>query len=289
MKVSRRDVLRLAGSAGVLLPLSESACLRGRPEAKLLSSRLPLPKPFESILPIIPVLGPARTDASTDFYEVTVREAHARILPAGSTSIWGYNGTFPGPTIEAKRGRKVSLRLRNDLPVPIVNHLHGGRTPPESDGYPTDLILPKGFTPEHMHDARARVVEEEREYVYPNEQRAATLWYHDHRMDFTAPQVWRGLAGFYILRDDEEQQLPLPRGDQEIALLICDRSFDADGSFLYPALDPSLRGQSGVTMDYMGGVLGDVDSCQWCALAEARSRQYPIPVSHFERVECAAL
>jgi|SRR5579872_600634 len=275
MNLSRREVLRLAGSAGALLPLSESACLRGRPQAKLLPSRLPLPKPFESVLPIIPVLKPARTDASTDFYEVTVRPASARILPGGTTPIWGYNGTFPGPTLEAWRGRRVSLRLRNELPVPIVNHLHGGRTPPESDGYPTDLILPKGFKPAHMHDVRARMVEEEREYVYPNEQRAATLWYHDHRMDFTAPQVWRGLAGFYILRDEEEQQLRLPRGDKEVALLICDRSFDADGSFLYPALDPSLRGQSGVSMDYMGGVLGDVilvNGAPWPKLEVANTR-----------------
>ncbi len=275
MKLSRREVLRLAGSAGVLLPLSESACLRGRPQAKLLPSRLPLPKPFETTLPIIPALAPARTDASTDYYEVTVRPASARILPGGTTSIWGHNGMFPGPTVEARCGRQVSLRLRNALPVPIVNHLHGGRTPPESDGYPTDLILPKGFTPAHIHDARARMVQEEREYVYPNQQRAATLWYHDHRMDFTAPQVWRGLAGFYILRDDEEKQLPLPRDEKEIALLICDRSFDADGSFLYPSLDPSLRGQDGVTMDYMGGVLGDVilvNGAPWPKLEVANTR-----------------
>ena len=97
-----------------------------------------------------------------------------------------------------------------------------------------------------MHDPMARIAESEREYIYANDQRAATLWYHDHRMDFTAPQVWRGLAGFYILRDAEEERLHLPRGDKEIALLICDRSFEADGSFRYPALDPSLRDTPGV-------------------------------------------
>jgi spore coat protein A len=140
-----------------------------------------------------------------------------------------------------------------------VNHLHGGRTPPESDGYPTDLILPAGgFPHSHMHDPMAKISEVQREYIYSNDQRAATLWYHDHRMDFTAPQVWRGLAGFYILRDAEEERLPLPRGDKEIALLICDRSFAADGSFQYPAIDPSLRDTPGVDDRYMGGVLGDV-------------------------------
>lgn len=267
-------MLRLAGTASLALPLSESAC-GGRPQARLLPSGVPLPSPFESKLPVPPTLNPDRKDASTDYYDVRVRPATAHILRGLATTIWGYGGIFPGPTIEARRGRKTLLRLWNTLPVPIVNHLHGGRTPPESDGYPTDLLLPSGFDAPDLHDPRARTIPEQREYVYPNEQRAATLWYHDHRMDFTAPQVWRGLAGFYILRDEEETQLPLPRGDKEIPLLICDRSFDVNGSFLYPAVDSSLRGQPGVTMGYMGGVLGDVilvNGAPWPRLEVANTR-----------------
>jgi spore coat protein A, manganese oxidase len=261
MKYSRRDLLRYAGlsSTSFLLPALESGCVRPRPESRLLPSLTPLPKPFQAPLPILTILKPVRTDPDTDFYNVTVRAATARILPGMDTAIWGYDGIFPGPTIEARVGRRVSLRLQNALSVPIVNHLHGGRTAPESDGYPTDFILPAGGFPQsHMHDPMARISQREREYLYTNDQRAATLWYHDHRMDFTAPQVWRGLAGFYILRDAEEDRLPLPRGDREITLLICDRSFDADGSFRYPALDSSLRDTPGVDGRYMGGVLGDV-------------------------------
>jgi len=251
MKCARRDFLLSA--SGLLLP----SCVRPRPEPKLLPSLIPLPKTFEASLPIPPVLQPARTDADMDYYDVSVQPASARILPGVSTTIWGYAGIFPGPTIEARRGRRVSLRLRNALPVPIVNHLHGGHTAPESDGYPTDLILPSGgFETSHMHDPMAKIAAGEREYVYQNDQRAATLWYHDHRMDFTGPQVWRGLAGFYIIRDPEEERIPLPR--REIPLLICDRSFDADGSLRYPALDPTLHDPAGVPMEYMGGVLGDV-------------------------------
>jgi spore coat protein A len=254
MKLTRRDALKL----GIALPFA-SACLSQRPEARLLSSRTPLPRPFEVPLPRAAVLAPVRTDGTTDYHEITVHPAPAKILPGLTTQVWGYNGTFPGPTIEARAGRCVSLHLRNELPVPIAHHLHGGRTPPESDGYPTDLVLPVGGFPHPLpHDPRARVAQDSRDYVYPNQQRAATLWYHDHRMDFTAPQVWRGLAGFYILRDDEEQQLPLPRGDREIAMVICDRSFDADGSFLYPSVDPSLREKMGVPPEYAGGVQGDV-------------------------------
>jgi spore coat protein A len=170
----------------------------------------------------------------------------------------------------------VSFKLRNELPVPIVNHLHGGRTPPESDGYPTDLILPVGgFHHPHHNDPRAVIAQDSREYIYPNQQRAATLWYHDHRMDFTAPQVWRGLAGLYLLRDEEENKLPLPHGDKEIAMVICDRSFDADGSLFYPSVDPSLRDTMGVAKDYAGGVLGDVilvNGAPWPVLEVANTK-----------------
>lgn len=275
---SRREILKVSASSALLLPLIESSCVQGRPQPRLFPSRAPLPKPFQTPLPLLPVVQPSRTDSSTDYYELTAREAAVQILPGLTTRIWGYNGSFPGPTIEARTGRCTSVRLHNSLPVPIVNHLHGGHTPPESDGYPTDFILPAGFAPSHLPDALARIAREQRDYVYPNRQRAATLWYHDHRMDYTAPQVWRGLAGFYLLRDDEESQLPLPRGNKEIPLLICDRSFDSDGALQYPSLDPSLRKEGEmqhVQHDYMGGVLGDVilvNGAPWPRLEVANTR-----------------
>jgi len=273
MKRTRRELLGLA--AALPLAFVETDCIRQRPEQRLLPSRAPLPVPFQESLPVPPTLRPVRSDESTDYYEVVARAADARILPGLTTGIWGYNGIFPGPTFDVRSGRRVSLHLRNALPVPIVNHLHGGHTPSESDGYPTDLVLPaSGFAMPHMHDALARVTEGERDYIYPNNQRAATLWYHDHRMDFTAPQVWRGLAGLYIVRDEEEDRLPLPRGDREIPLVICDRSFDADGSFLYPSLDPALRNH-GIREEFMGGVLGDVilvNGAPWPKLEVANTR-----------------
>ena len=142
MKLPRREFLRLGGMTA--LALGGQGCISPRPEMRLLPSLAPLPKPFHIGLPVPPVARPAKTGETTDFYEMDVRPADARILPDLSTTIWGYGGLFPGPTIEARSGRRISLRLRNRLPVPIVNHLHGGRNAPESDGYPTDLILPAG-------------------------------------------------------------------------------------------------------------------------------------------------
>ena len=78
-------------------------------------------------------------------------------------------------------------------------------TPPESDGYPTDLILPTDGSfdghEDHGSILMGGVDRGTKEYVYPMDQPAATLWYHDHRMDFTGPQVYKGLAGFHIVRD----------------------------------------------------------------------------------------
>jgi spore coat protein A len=260
-------MLRIAGAAAVAVPLASSCGeggLLGSSTGGLLRSTAKLPVPFDAVLPIPPVLRPARTNGTTDFYEITQRPGLARILPGLTTTVWGYNGIFPGPTIVSRSGRRTVIRHRNELAVPVSVHLHGGKTPAEHDGYPTDLVLPAsgwsaGGHPPGSHTGHAgRTSQGTREYVYPLDQPAATLWYHDHRMDFTGPQVYRGLAGFHLVHDDREDALPLPRGERDIPLMICDRSFAADGSLQYPSLDPELRDTPGVSRGYIRGVLGDV-------------------------------
>ncbi len=231
--------------AGVAVPLagSLSGALGGvSSTGRVLASRRPLPTPFTQRLTLPRVLEPVSRDADGDHYRLTQAVATAAILPGVRTPVWGYGGTFPGPTIVSSRGRATTVTHTNALPVPTVVHLHGGRTPSGSDGFPTDLVAPGAS----------------RSYRYPLEQRAAALWYHDHRMDFTGPSVWRGLAGFHLVRDEEEAALHLPSGPRELPLMLTDRSFEADGSLRYPSRDPSLLGRPGVTDDYVAGVLGDV-------------------------------
>ncbi|GII75393.1 spore coat protein A [Sphaerisporangium rufum] len=267
--LGRREVLRLAGAAALSAP-ALAACGDGGPfergasaggsTGRLLRSQAHLPAPFTVPLPVPPVLKPVRSDGAADHYEITQRAAAVEILPGLQTEIWGYDGRFPGPTIESRRGRRTVVTHRNTLAVPTVVHLHGGKTPAEHDGYPTDVIRPGGAA---------------KEYVYPLDQPAATLWYHDHRMDFTGPQVYRGLAGFHLVRDDEEEALPLPKGEREIPLLIGDRAFAADGSLRYPALDPALRDRPGVEEAYRDGVLGDVilvNGAPWPRMAVSAAR-----------------
>ncbi|MEV5891920.1 multicopper oxidase family protein [Nonomuraea fuscirosea] len=267
--LSRRRFFSLTGGAGALFAaglagprLFGSAATSG----ELLTSKVPLPAPFQVPLPIPAVLAPIARDADADRYEIVQRQSTVEILPGLRTPIWGYQGTFPGPTIESRSGRTAIVRHRNELPVPTVVHLHGGRTPPESDGYTTDLVLPAGGThTTHSHgghtgmqDPHARVTQGMRDYVYPLQQHASTLWYHDHRMDFTGPAVYRGLAGFHLIRDTEEDALPLPHSERELPLMITDRAFAEDGSMHYPSVDRSLTTVHGVEDSYIEGVLGDV-------------------------------
>lgn len=160
-----------------------------------------------------------------------------------STVVWGYDGTFPGPTIDARRNEPITVRWVNRLPLRhrlevdsclhgphdyddkqshprprAVVHLHGGHVPPESDGYPEATLLPgQGVT-----------------YAYPNLQNPTTLWYHDHALGITRLNVYMGLAGLYLIRDPSEAKLNLPQGPHEIPLVIQDRSFNKDGSLRYP-------------------------------------------------------
>jgi FtsP/CotA-like multicopper oxidase with cupredoxin domain len=261
MSCSRRRFLALlGGAAGLALAGCGRGLAAGQTGAQL-ASALPLPEPYRVPLPIPPVARPVGRDATgAELYRITQRVARAELIPGVRTPILGYDGIHPGPTIETRRGRAVVVRHRNELPVPTAVHLHGGHTAAEHDGWPLDLVLPvgdgAGWTGHHQ--MIGDVVPGERDYRYGSDQRAATLWYHDHRMDFTGPAVYRGLAGFHLVRDEIEDALPLPRGPRELPLMICDRAFAADGSFAYPGLDQGMRTLPGVAPDWMAGVLGDV-------------------------------
>lgn len=206
---SRREFLKtsLLGAASLALPFDRAFAVMARER----------PTSFTMPLRIPPVLAPQRRANGRDYYVTTMRKAGVEILPGKRTTAWTFDGRFPGPTIKARRGREVVVRRINRLEVPTTTHLHGGRVAASSDGHATDLIHPG----------------DRKDYIYPNEQEAATLWYHDHTHHHTSRNNYMGLSGLYIIEDDSEDELNLPRGRYDIPLVLQDRSFKADGSFRF--------------------------------------------------------
>jgi FtsP/CotA-like multicopper oxidase with cupredoxin domain len=119
----------------------------------------------------------------------------------------------PGIDNNALTEAQDSLRGKvHDLKATLVTHLHGGRTQADSDGWP-DNTATSG---------------QSAEYSYHNDQNATMLWYHDHANHVTRLNVFAGLAGVWLIRDDEETDLRLPDGDFELPLVIQDRNLDLD-------------------------------------------------------------
>jgi FtsP/CotA-like multicopper oxidase with cupredoxin domain len=230
---SRREALKLGalGSAGLLLPLERFAGAAGGKGA----DRMPtsgLPPPFSVGFGTPPVLAPARTDATTDYYRVVQQQALVEILPGKQTAIFGYNGITPGPTIMAERDRPVVVQQINALPPvhPVLGytpytsvHLHGSPSLPEYDGYASDVIQPGQW----------------KNYHYPNNHPSCNFWYHDHAVGITAENAYFGLAGMYQLHDDLERSLALPSGAYDVPLIVRDATFAADGSLIFDDRDHS--------------------------------------------------
>ncbi|MGB6191100.1 MAG: multicopper oxidase [Terracidiphilus sp.] len=201
---------------------------------------------FVDPLPILPVAVPAARRPAPDgsglsvpFYRVAMRAVTQKLhrdLPP--TPLWSYAGSVPGLVFDTRGGEGQLIEWANQLPtthfLPIdhtlhgaakglpdsrsVVHLHGGRTPASSDGYPEDWY-PTGHS---------------RTYYYPNRQEAALLWYHDHAMGINRLNIYSGLLGLYIVRDAAEDSLNLPSGKYEIPLVIMDRDLKPDGRLSYP-------------------------------------------------------
>lgn len=184
-------------------------------------------EPFASPLTIPPVIG---TDTT-----ITMREAEVQILPGAKTKMWTYNGIFPGPTLRRTSGSPMNITFVNNLPSEAGEatiHHHGSHSRSSEDGQPHDQLIANGNSRTYTYDLMEDGAPE----------RAAFQWYHDHRMDVTGRNVWRGLAGMVILDDAVDSALPLPKGDYDVPLMVADRSFDANNQLSYTFNANGLRG-----------------------------------------------
>src|SRR5438552_9385475 len=229
--LTRRDILKagLASSAyGLLGPAFRRSAfgdsLPPSPATKPFVVELPIAPLAKSVAPFATradpgncvnvdgttafhVSGPRTVPTNTEFFLIHERAAPHSFHPSLPPNvIWGYDGMAPGPTFLARSGTPFLVRFVNDLPEndpvgigePITAiHRHGGFQFPEDDGYPLDTFC--GPSPATGNQPQSR------DYFYPNEaddldpqNEHSTLWYHDHAIDITGQNVYRGLAGFFL-------------------------------------------------------------------------------------------
>jgi len=230
--LTRRDFIKLMGLGAGTLTLSACGLIPSASSAPttapVFSTPFP-PAPVSLAVDLtagratLPIFSGAETPVWR--YQPSVREGSAE-------SIQELSGSYLGPIFRVRKGQRVQVRLKNDLPDPTIIHWHGLLIPEEMDGHPRYAIAPGA-----NYDYDFQVIN-----------RAGMYWFHPHPHQLTALQVYYGLAGLFIVSDDEEAALGLPAGEYDLPLVIQDRTFDSQNQMVYLA--------NGM-MDSMIGFLGD--------------------------------
>ena len=199
---------------------------------------------------VLPIDNKGKPTVSFDSSGNSYPAGTVRGLPP--STIYGFNGTFPGPRINAEYGYPALVRFENHLDENPLNldrqdfsapdasfltHLHNGHTAPESDGNPNYSMKALGI---HGYPTGSYV-----DNLYLNwpaggddAEKQSFLWLHDHRMDHTGANVYKGMVGLYPIYDpkngtdmgDERQGLRLP-GVRRGTTTINGRPYNDDGSF----------------------------------------------------------
>jgi FtsP/CotA-like multicopper oxidase with cupredoxin domain len=227
--------------------------------------------------------GEARTVAHQAFaqfpplryYELSQQAGLVSVAPLNELPpqpIWGFNGVTPGPMIVERYGvlgspqrGSILVRQRNNLPFDnggfglpsVTTHLHNGHTPLESDGFPCSFMERGQFYDHHYPNVYAGI-----NSTHPGtgdiKEAMSTLWYHDHRIDHTAENTYKGLVGTYILFNefdtgDENTGFRLPSfGDGQNPLT----SFDIYMVFSDKVFD-NQTGLLKFDLFHTDGILGD--------------------------------
>lgn len=222
--------------------------------------------------------GEGRTIAHQAFTQFPPQKLYAVTQKAGALSItsdptiaaqnmWGFaigapsdNNPInvPGPLYVERYNTPILVRNFNQLPAnnggfgknSVTTHLHNGHTPSESDGNPCDYFELGHFYDQHYPNVLAGI-----NSTHPGtgdiQEAMGTLWYHDHRVDFTAQNTYKGLAGMYLLFND------LDTGDEFTGFhLPSFPQYDIPMVFNDKVIDPST-GQIFFDLFNLDGVLGD--------------------------------
>ncbi|MBC3190477.1 multicopper oxidase domain-containing protein [Pseudonocardia sp. C8] len=185
----------------------------------------PVPRPLT-----IPPLAPSTREGGVRTFTLTAAPGRSAFLAGADTPTWGYDQPFGGPTLRAARGERVRVHVTNRLPETTTTHWHGMVLPAAMDGGPHQPIRPGAtWSPE-----------------WTIEQPAATLWYHPHPHGHTERHVHRGLAGLFLVDDEDGPATALPHryGVDDIPVVVTDRVFTATGAF-----DETRRNAHGLVGD----------------------------------------
>jgi blue copper oxidase len=174
--------------------------------------------------------------------ETEVLRFNGGLIHGPTTALQSIPGSYLGPVMRFRKDDRVAITVVNALNEETVAHWHGLNVPDVVDGHPRFALHPG----------------ESRRLTFDIINRAGTYWYHPHPHMRTGPQVYAGLAGLLIVEDDEEQALPLPRGEYDVPLVIQDRIIDAGSQFVYAPT--AMQGLLGDRI-LVNGHLNYVHSC----------------------------
>jgi len=195
----------------------------------------------ESPLPIPPLLEDHNPDPNKAEFHLTAQNATKEFVPGKKTETMGYNGDYLGPVIRVRKGEEVTVKVKNELDDITTIHWHGLAVDGDEDGGPHSGIQPgETWSPQIKID-----------------QPAATVWYHPHPEQQTGKQVYKGLAGLFLIEDEVSDDLDIPKeyGVDDIPLVIQNKRFNSDGSFDYDlGMRDVMNGLQGNTMLVNGAV-----------------------------------
>jgi blue copper oxidase len=233
-QLTRRDFIKLMGMGAGTLTLSACGLL---PSASRFADPTTAPvilTPLASV-PVSLTVDLTAGSATLPIFsgaETSILRYQSSVREGSAESVQTLSNSYLGPIFRVKKSQRVQVRLKNELPDPTIIHWHGLLIPEEMDGHPRYAIAPGANF----------------EYDFQVTNRAGMYWFHPHPHQLTGPQVYYGLAGLFIVSDEEEAALGLPTGECDLPLVIQDRTFDSQNQMVY---------LTNGMMEQMVGFLGD--------------------------------
>lgn len=216
--IQRRDFLRIAGlGAGALAfnGVLASCQSLGISAPSLLPASTPIPD-VDGVVELD--IRAAKSEMQIlDGEKTRVWQFQSKLVSGDAGSLQPIPNSYLAPVVRIRQGQTFRARLTNELDQQTIIHWHGMKIPEAMDGHPRLSIAPG-----KNYDYEFKVIN-----------RAGTYWFHPHPHMLTGAQVYNGMAGLFIVHDENELSLGLPDGEFDIPLVIQDRIFDASNQFSY--------------------------------------------------------